>query len=99
MKSFLDSNCIDCHDSETQKGGLNLSELTFDPTQHANALTWEHVFDRVAKGEMPPKNKRQPDAAETATWLAELAQPLKAASLQCSKRRSRPSAPIDPHGV
>ena len=32
MKPFLDSNCIDCHDSETHKGGLNLDELAYQPT-------------------------------------------------------------------
>lgn len=57
MKPFLEANCIDCHDSETTKGGLNLEKLAYEPTQHANAVTWELIHDRVASGEMPPKKK------------------------------------------
>ena len=66
MKPFLDANCIDCHDSETHKRGLNLDGLEYDPAKHDNALTWEHVFDRVNKGEMPPKMKAQPNGSRKA---------------------------------
>jgi Protein of unknown function (DUF1592)/Protein of unknown function (DUF1588)/Protein of unknown function (DUF1587)/Protein of unknown function (DUF1585)/Protein of unknown function (DUF1595)/Planctomycete cytochrome C len=86
---LLDRYCMDCHDSETHKGGLNLDELAHEPTQGANALTWEHVFDRVAKGEMPPKNKRQPAAEEKAAWLAELAQSLRSESLAMQQKEGR----------
>jgi hypothetical protein len=89
IKPFLEANCIDCHDSETHKGGLNLDDLAYQPTQRNNAATWEHVFDRVAKGEMPPKNKRQPAADEKATWLAELAKSLRSASLSVQQKEGR----------
>ena len=89
LKPFLESNCIDCHDNETHKGGLNLDDLSYEPTKRANAATWEHVFDRVTKGEMPPKNKHQPDAKEKASWLAELSQNLKAASLAVQQKEGR----------
>lgn len=89
MKSFLESNCIDCHDGETKKGGLNLEKLAFEPTKHANALTWELIHDRVASGEMPPKNKQQPEAKEKAAWIAALAQSLKSASLAVQQKEGR----------
>jgi hypothetical protein len=89
MKPFLESNCIDCHDSETRKGGLNLADLVYDPAQRANAMTWEHVFDRVARGEMPPKNKQQPVAGEKTAWLAELSQSLRSASLASQQKEGR----------
>lgn len=89
MKAFLDANCINCHDSETKKGGLNLEDLAYQPKQRANAAIWEHVFDRVVKGEMPPKNKRQPAAKEKATWLDELAKSLKSASLSVHQKEGR----------
>ena len=81
MKPFLDANCIDCHDSETHKGGLNLDGLEYDPAKHDNALTWEHVFDRVNKGEMPPKKKAQPKPEERGAFVAELSKDLRTASL------------------
>jgi hypothetical protein len=31
MTPFLEGNCLDCHDRETQKGGLNLENLAFNP--------------------------------------------------------------------
>jgi hypothetical protein len=37
MQSFLDANCMDCHDSEMRKGGLNLDDLAYQPTQRGNA--------------------------------------------------------------
>lgn len=89
LKPFLESNCINCHDSETHKGGLNLEDLGYQPTQRANALTWQQVFDRVAKGEMPPKNKRQPVQDEKAAWLAALSQNLRSASLQLQQKEGR----------
>lgn len=81
MKSFVQTNCIDCHDSETHKGGLNLDDLAYEPTQRNNALIWEHVFDRVSKGEMPPAKKAQPKPEDRAAFVAELSKELRAASL------------------
>ena len=89
LTPFLQSHCTDCHDSETHKGGLNLDDLKYQPEQHANALTWERVFDRVAKGEMPPKNKRQPAAAEKSALLAELGEELRTASLKTQQKEGR----------
>jgi Protein of unknown function (DUF1588)/Protein of unknown function (DUF1592)/Protein of unknown function (DUF1585)/Protein of unknown function (DUF1587)/Protein of unknown function (DUF1595)/Planctomycete cytochrome C len=88
-KDFLQAHCIDCHDSETHKGGLNLDDLAIQPTPHANAVTWEQIYDRVTKGEMPPKDKHQPPAEEKTAWLAELSQSLKAASLSAQQKEGR----------
>lgn len=89
FKPFLETTCFDCHDRETHKGGLDLEGLAYDPGKRANALTWERVFDRVSKGEMPPKKKAQPPAEERAAWLAELGQSLRAASLDGQRREGR----------
>lgn len=89
LKPFVEAHCIDCHDSETHKGGLNLADLADERQKRANALTWEHVFDRVSKGEMPPKTKQQPEAKEKADWLAELSQRLRTASLAVQQKEGR----------
>jgi hypothetical protein len=73
---FIESFCFDCHDSTTQKGGLNLEALTFD-LAHAKSLEkWAKVHDLVRDGEMPPKKKTPPGAGEKAAFLAALAAPL-----------------------
>jgi hypothetical protein len=89
LRPFLESNCVSCHDSETHKGGLNLDDLAYQPTQRSNAITWERVFDRVARGEMPPKNKRQPAPGEKTAWLANLAQGLRSTSLHLQQKEGR----------
>jgi len=86
---LLDSYCMDCHDSETHKGGLNLADLAYEPAHRANASTWERIFDRVAKGEMPPKNKPQPAAEKKAAWTSALAAGLRSASLEMQREEGR----------
>ena len=46
---FFEQYCSDCH-YEDKSGGLDLSELTFDPGNPDNFATWVRVFDRVAAG-------------------------------------------------
>ncbi len=89
VKPFLQSHCFDCHNSETHEGGLNLKELAFQPMHRVNAITWQKLFDRVAKGEMPPKNEPQPAAEKKAAFLAELGQQLRTASLSMQQKEGR----------
>jgi hypothetical protein len=65
----------------THKAKLDLEKLPFSLSERKNALVWESVFERVAHGDMPPRNKRQPEPAQRAAFLAELASPLRRASL------------------
>jgi hypothetical protein len=58
-------SCLDCHDSGTKKGGLDLSSVPFDLNSAALRDRWIRVYDRVLKGEMPPKREdlADPDRA------------------------------------
>ena len=76
LDTFLTSHCTDCHDAQENKGGLNLESLSRDINDPAIAATWAAVHDRLAKGEMPPKKKDQPDPQETAAFLQYLTTPL-----------------------
>ena len=58
-QSFLEQHCMDCHDGEVKKGGLDLAALSTDGTDAAALKKWVRVFDRVAAGEMPPPKKKQ----------------------------------------
>src|SRR6187401_3204109 len=65
---FIDQYCSECH-YEDQSGGLDLSELTFEPNDRDNFATWVRMFDRLSAGEMPPrKAKKRPAATELATF-------------------------------
>ena len=58
IAEFLDNHCIDCHDSATEKGGLDLEPL-FDaslaPDVRAEFLA--KLRDKVERQEMPPADK------------------------------------------
>jgi hypothetical protein len=76
---FLQKQCYECHDAETQKGGLDLTSLAFDLNSSKTFDTWVKVHDRVRAGEMPPKKKARPDAKELDAFLSAIADPMVAA--------------------
>lgn len=64
---LLQQHCGQCHDKAAHSGGLDLTSLSFDLSDRAVREQWVRVYDRVEKGEMPPKA-----AAFQATQRAEL---------------------------
>ncbi|MGV3662110.1 MAG: DUF1592 domain-containing protein [Prosthecobacter sp.] len=73
FRPFLDQHCMDCHDAEMKKGGLDLSALPTDGSDAAALKKWVQVFDRVAAGEMPPpKKKEQPSQDAVRDFMAAL---------------------------
>ena len=69
---FVEKNCVECHDADAKKGGLDLTALKSDLTDRKTFETWIKVFDRTASGEMPPKKKPRPDAAQQTAYLGDL---------------------------
>ena len=68
--SFLATHCIECHDADSKKGGLDLSGLSADLRNGVSFDRWVEIHDRVAGGEMPPKKaKRQTTDAVRATFV------------------------------
>src|SRR5712671_4212615 len=61
-RQFVEQQCVECHDADTKKGGLDLTALKFDPANSTNFSSWVLVHDRVSNGEMPPKKKPRPDS-------------------------------------
>ncbi len=55
IKTLVEENCFECHDSASKKGKLDLTALKFNLTDSALIERWIQIFDRVEKGEMPPK--------------------------------------------
>src|SRR5262245_24168215 len=71
-RHFLDQHCFECHDAEMKKGGLDLTALKLEPANPTNFTAWVAVHDRVVSGEMPPKKKPRPEAAETTAFTKTL---------------------------
>jgi hypothetical protein len=86
LKPFLTEHCLDCHDSDTKKGGLDLEHLTADP---ANFAEWVKVFDRTESGEMPPPKKSHLDPKDAAPVLASLKTALAETDANRQQREGR----------
>ena len=89
VQAFLERHCLECHESVTKKGGLDLTELAFDLATPQVFSRWVAVHDRVSAGEMPPKTKPRPEPAELAAFTRSLSASLVAAE-QARMRARRP---------
>jgi hypothetical protein len=89
VREFAETFCFDCHDRASHTSGLDVEGLDFALENKQTALTWESVFDRVAAGEMPPKDHVQPTPEARTAFLAELQKELRAASLARQAREGR----------
>ncbi|HBN74339.1 MAG TPA: hypothetical protein DD473_00670, partial [Planctomycetaceae bacterium] len=55
LKPLIENHCLDCHNSYTAEGELDLESLTFDLEDRSARNRWVRIFDRVDAGEMPPE--------------------------------------------
>ena len=57
VTEILTACCLDCHDAETRKGGIDLSKLLSEKNLNEPKIMalWEKVDKMVREGEMPPK--------------------------------------------
>ena len=78
VRLFLKSHCGDCHAGGVSEGLFDLGQLGSDMRDAASAAKWTQVFDRIAAGEMPPKDSSQPSEPERRQLLSLLGQSLHA---------------------
>jgi len=72
-RTLFENYCLDCHDTDTQKGKLDLETLSFEISGDIpTAGHWQNILDAVNAGEMPPEKKTQIPAADKAAFLADL---------------------------
>src|SRR5690348_1738040 len=67
--AFTDRYCTTCHNDVDREGGLDLTSLPYTPDNSDNFATWVKVHDRVQAGEMPPKEKKRPAAADVSAFI------------------------------
>lgn len=65
IRPLLNRFCLDCHDTEVQKGDVDLSAFTSLQAVQADHRLWQIVLQQVEVAEMPPK-KPLPSTAERA---------------------------------
>jgi hypothetical protein len=60
LQAVMDQYCLNCHDAEVQKGGLDLERIIGrDVAEHAKE--WEHVIRMLRARQMPPAGKERPE--------------------------------------
>ncbi len=87
---FFEAHCTSCHDADTKQGGLDLTALKFTPTEAENFAKWVTIHDRIANGEMPPKKKPRPAAADITSVTKSLREDLIGAERKANARDGRP---------
>jgi len=62
--ALIEHYCLDCHDSDAQKGEVNLEAALGAKPLVKNIDLWKTVIARVENSDMPPKKKPQPKPEE-----------------------------------
>jgi hypothetical protein len=88
-RRFVEKHCFECHDAEVKKGGLDLTALKLDPANPTNFSAWVLVYDRVMRGEMPPKKKTRPETTELEAFTKSLSSSLVAAEQTRTAKEGR----------
>ncbi len=67
---FFHKHCVACHAAAAPEAGLSLEQPNFTLASRAQTDLWTRIFDRVARGEMPPAGTDRPTQAEMESFLA-----------------------------
>ncbi len=74
VTEFLGTHCAKCHGEKKQKGGVDFREYQrFTPE---NAQHWQDVLHNIERGDMPPEDEPQPDAAAIRTFVEQVREQL-----------------------
>lgn len=76
VRPILVEYCFDCHDDDTQKGGVNLARFDSVRSLHSDPRLWESALRQIQEKSMPPRNKKQPEGTEFHSLIDHLEQVL-----------------------
>jgi mono/diheme cytochrome c family protein len=62
FEPMLENHCVECHEGEKAKGGMDLTKLPRDLQDRSLRDRWIRIHDRMEKGDMPPKKADLPEA-------------------------------------
>lgn len=89
VRHTFDRTCLDCHDGDTKRGGLDLSRIQLDPADSENAELWVTIHDRVRDGEMPPQDHDELTRKEIDSFLGAVSGPLAAEDRRRAQQAGR----------
>ncbi len=70
LQPLLKTYCLECHNANKRKGGLNLEKIETDAEALELIDLWDQVGERVQGKEMPPAKSKQPTEADRQVLLA-----------------------------
>eukprot|EP00913_Durusdinium_trenchii_P008955 g8421.t1 len=76
LSFMLKAHCAQCHNRENDSGGLDFSRIDSNLQKAESLRRWVLIHDRIAAGEMPPREAQQPERAAKRRSLATLAAAL-----------------------
>lgn len=79
LESFLSTHCLECHDSDVAKGGVDMEAL-LDLPMVGKSSEWEPILRQLEARQMPPIGKSRPDASEYESIVTSLTKTLDAAA-------------------
>jgi mono/diheme cytochrome c family protein len=82
VAAVFKQHCYECHGPDAAEAGLRLDKLSADFTAVEKARLWTKVHDRLAAGEMPPKDSPRLAPTEKSSVTKWLHENLLAAHLQ-----------------
>lgn len=68
VQPLIKKYCLACHSTKVKKGSLDLERFASLDQVRKDLKPWQHLIEMLEAGEMPPKEKPQPTAAER-KWL------------------------------
>lgn len=74
--AVFEKYCLECHDSLTEEGGVNLDDLSFKIDSVASAELWQKVLNSLNSGDMPPEDEPQLSDEEKTVFLDDLSHEL-----------------------
>ncbi len=89
-RSFLGNHCMECHDEEVQKGGVNLGGIGMDFTAGEAGGRWLEILDQLEIGSMPPKDKTQPGHPERMRMIGAIREQFRLAGKPVERLRPGP---------
>lgn len=92
VRRFIASHCADCHSANSPEAGLDLENLSLDLQHSGDALRWTRIVDRVASGEMPPKDVERPNTELVSAFVESRSESIRAFQKKEYERAGRVAA-------